>query len=156
MGFWLTLDRFVVVIAVKAAASRLYDKWKKLQDDYNASQQGSSATSKKPSSSSSSKDKDPVKRKSASGEDGKLSTFSCFSRSRQTDQDLFATSFSSRKESQNRYDDHSDRKEATSCTNDLRSRQRRQSRFDQFQEETGIYHDSYASCTRRRQGEEET
>jgi len=91
MGFWLTLDWFTVLVAVKAAASRLYDKWKKLQDDYNASQQGSSAasSSKKPSSSSSSKDKDPVKRKSASGEDGKLSPYTLLLSSTQTDQDLF-------------------------------------------------------------------
>ena len=76
-------------IAVKGAASRLYEKWKKLQDDYNATQQGSSATSssKKPSSSSSSKDKDPVKRKSASSEDGELPRRSFSASEFETDED---------------------------------------------------------------------
>ncbi|GAA5893391.1 uncharacterized protein JCM6883_007651 [Sporobolomyces salmoneus] len=65
--------------AVKAAATLLFGKWKKVQDEYNSSQNATSSSSsstkdKKPngSSSSTSKDKttDSAKRKSVGPEDG--------------------------------------------------------------------------------------
>ncbi|GAA5883226.1 hypothetical protein JCM16303_007315 [Sporobolomyces ruberrimus] len=62
--------------AVRAAATRLYDKWKKVQDEYNSTQQASSTSTsskdKKPngaSSSSKDKDGDSAKRKSAGTDD---------------------------------------------------------------------------------------
>ncbi|GAA6060902.1 hypothetical protein JCM10212_003936 [Sporobolomyces blumeae] len=60
--------------AIKGAATRLYEVWKKIQDDYNASQAGVAGTAaaakdKKLSSSSADKDKDGAKRKSATAEE---------------------------------------------------------------------------------------
>ncbi|GAA5839546.1 hypothetical protein JCM3766R1_003575 [Sporobolomyces carnicolor] len=57
--------------AVKAAATRLYDRWKKVQDDYNSSQAAASATKSNGgtnSSASSSKERGPLKKaKTATG-----------------------------------------------------------------------------------------
>lgn len=72
--------RSSLTLAVRAAATRLYDKWKKVQDEYNSTQQASSTSTsskdKKPngaSSSSKDKDGDSAKRKSAGTDDGALS-----------------------------------------------------------------------------------
>lgn len=80
--FGLTLDTFSLApLAVKAAANRLYEKWKKIQQDHHEAVGGASAatststSSKDKNISSKSKESETGKRKSVGSDEGTSSNF---------------------------------------------------------------------------------